>query len=271
MYDISEIMQIKDIINLIQTNNFVIYGNGYVGKRFQKQIMRLGCSDHIAAIAVTNIESNIHDWQIKCISDIPKEQLVFIAAHDAVASEMKNYLDNAGFKNYVWIYPYLFEMELGFPIKKNVPIGVNELLAEIRDVYMPAIYYLSMKDYCNNNIYNGDFYIRMSTYYTTLRTGEKRWARFRDAIDKCKKVGFSQDFSLKVDEKYFLIDGLHRLVMAKYFGKDELLCDVYQCDEKFYSTKGLGGDIRISEDELKNCYSAEEIKIIKEADIELRK
>ena len=268
---IQENLHIDDIVNYIRTEKFVIYGNGFIGKRFYQQVKKMGCVEHIISIAVTDTvkEENIN---VVSICDVPRELMVFVAAHDENAFEMVNILHNLGFYNYIWIYPYLFELEVGDPIKCNCQIRVCDLLENMRGFYMPAIYYLSMRDYCDENIYNGSLYIKMSTHYTQLETGRKRWERFCRMIDRCIKYGFLQDANVKVDKNYKMIDGIHRLVLAKYFNHDILFCDVYQCDDMFYSTKGIAGrSIYIYENELNKYFSCEEIMMIKRADLELRK
>ena len=120
MYDIQDTIQIQDVINLIRTKKFVIYGNGFIGKRFIKQIERMNCKNMISAMVVTNLEENNNSRKdgLKSVYEISKDSLVFIAAHESVATEIKEVLDSIGVSNYIWIYPYLIELELGKPIER---------------------------------------------------------------------------------------------------------------------------------------------------------
>lgn len=273
MYEIRDQFSLQDVISIIKKDKFVIYGYGFVGKRFYKQVQRMGYSENVIAIAVTDIgdEKNTDYVTVQSIYDISKESMVFVAVHDASVLDMQEILDKIGIKKYMWVYPYLFDLELGTPICKDKTVCINDLLTQMNDIYMPAIYYLSLKDYCGANIYNGELYIKMSTAYTTLETGKKRWERFCKTIDECRERGFKQDYNIKVDENNLLIDGLHRLVLARYFGESDIICDVYHCDDEFYSEKGVGGSIRINEDELERFFEIEEIRAIQNADVELRR
>ena len=259
--------EIQDIIHWIRTRNFVIYGTGSIGKRFYRQVQRIGSCGNVVAFAETNVDGEkiIDNKMVESIYMVSKDTLVFIAAHEANALEMKNILETYEYQQYIWIYPYLFELELGDPLASDIPIHVNRILVSLKNVYKPAICYLSLKKYCNSNMDAGKLYIKMLKYYTSLDTGRKRWERFCQKIEKCRQDGFFQDFNIKVDEKHRIIDGFHRLVLAKCFGVNILSCDVYHCDE--YYMKNCD---RVCEEELKKIFDAAEIESIKCADREMR-
>lgn len=271
MNEVENVLQIQDIIHIIKTKKFVIYGNGFVGRRFYRQVQKMGYASNVVAMAVTNLnDKKTGSELVKAISDVNRGYLVFIAVHDVSVFEMKKKLDSLGFFDYIWIYPYLFNLELGEPVKKNISMKIFDFLEKMSDVYFPAIYYLSVKDYCSRNIYGGRLYIKAIANYTTLETAQKRWDRFSNAIDRCRKEGYFQDHNIKVDENNNIIDGLHRLILAKCFGQQEILCDVYHCEQKYYSRKGIGGSICIDREELKSLFALDEIEEIKLSDIELR-
>lgn len=48
--------EIQDIIHWIRTRNFVIYGTGSIGKRFYRQVQRIGSCGNVVAFAETNVD-----------------------------------------------------------------------------------------------------------------------------------------------------------------------------------------------------------------------
>lgn len=94
---------------------------------------------------------------------------------------------------------------------------------------------------------------------------KKRWKRFQKWIEQCLENGYQQDYSIKVNEDYHLIDGAHRLVLAKYFHADTIFADIYAGHGEFYSEAGLGGDVFLREQDLPKYYTEDEIAVIKKA------
>ena len=233
----------------------------------------MGYEDNVLAVAVTNYSYGIigvNGKPICSIADVDKNNLVFIAAHDEVAKEMQNIVIKQGIKHSISVYHYLFDIELGEPLKRNVKVGVDELFASLKHGYMPAVYYLTLNDYSHGNVYNGSLYKKMCMGFMTEDTAEKRWERFKKAIDKYLKDGFEQDYNIKICKDYSLIDGLHRLIFAKYFGVDELKADIYDCDGDFYSNSNPGMDVCIREEDLSEYYNTEEIEAIQAASLLLK-
>ena len=194
MYDIQDTIQIQDVINLIRTKKFVIYGNGFIGKRFIKQIERMNCKNMISAMVVTNLEENNNSRKdgLKSVYEISKDSLVFIAAHESVATEIKEVLDSIGVSNYIWIYPYLIELELGKPIERNRKVKIKDLIRNLSKSYASAIYYLSIKEYCRDHTYDGSLYKKMTSHYTTEDTAKKDGIFFVEKLKNVREQGLSK-------------------------------------------------------------------------------
>ena len=266
-------MDAREAIQIIKTQKFVIYGNGYIAKRLYRLIQRLGYERNVVNIVVTKAAASgigVHGSPLHSIAEVNRDALVLLAVHNTAALEMKRTLLALGFEHFIWIYPYLFEMEMGSPIKKCQPIETDALIKRYTRSCGLTIYYLTLKDYCNENIYNGQLYIKFSSSYITTDMAEKRWKRFQRRIEQSLKNGYQQDYSIKVNEDYHLIDGAHRLVFAKYFHADTVFADIYAGHGEFYSEAGLGGDVFLHEKDLPKYYTDDEIAAIKAADRELR-
>lgn len=267
-------MDISKLIQLISAEHLVIYGNGYIAKRLYNCIKKMGYANHIENVAVTdsiNGEIGVHGKKVVSICDINKNSLILVAVHNTVADEMKRILKKLGFVNYVWIYPFLFDLEFGNPIRKDELVPMKVLTQCLPAFYNPAIYYLSLMEFCHNGQHDGDLYVKMLSTYTTHDVAKKRWDNFCFRLKECLERGYLQDYNIKINESYILLDGLHRLVLAKWFHVTELIADVYSGHGSFHSQFGVGGDILLHEEDLSKYYTSDEIERIKAADLELRK
>lgn len=172
----------------------MIYGNGFIGKRFIKQIERMNCHNHISAIAVTNPDEygSSEKEILLSVYEIAKDSLVFIAAHESIATEMKKVLDDIGVRDYIWIYPCLLDLELGKPVELNRKVKIDDLMANLSKSYAAAIYYLSIKEYCRNHTYDGSLYIKMTSHYTTEDTAKKDGIFFVEKLKNVREQGLSK-------------------------------------------------------------------------------
>ena len=266
-------MEIMDVLHLIKTRQFVIYGNGYIARRFYNIIKNLGLEHNVLNVAISeaNPDDIGVDGKFLCsIKDIGRDAFIVLAVHDAVADEMKRTLIELGFSDYIWIYPYLIELEIGSPIKSNCSIPTDALIRCLPNAYAWAIYYLTLKDYVDKDLYHGSLYIKFASLYITSEMAFNRWERYRRRIEEHLCHGYYQDYNVKINEEYDLIDGSHRLVLAKFFHAKIVYADIYAGHKNFYCQKGLGKDILLLGSDLSNYYTPDEIARIQAADRELR-
>ena len=102
-------------------------------------------------------------------------------------------------------------------------------------------------------------------HFTSFKSAVQRWSRFKDRISLFEKEGFSQDYNVKISRDYCLMDGLHRLIFAKYYNIDVLYSDIYDCDAGYFSDCIFGQNVLIQEEDLENYFSQEEIRDIMQA------
>lgn len=63
---------------------------------------------------------------------------------------------------------------------------------------------------------------------------------------------------------------MHRLTLAKYFGRQYLYADVYSGNGSFYSDEGVGGSVFLQEGDLEKYYETKDINYIKATYRELK-
>ena len=266
-------MEIVDVLHSLKTRHFVIYGNGYIARRFYHIIKNFGLKHNVLNVAVSDYSPHdigVDGKPLCSINDVNRNAFIVLAVHDAVADEMKRTLIELGFEDYIWIHPYLVDMEIGPPIKIDYLIPTDILIKCLPSAYSWAIYYLTVADFVDKDIYHGSLYVRFLSTYITRETAVKRWERYQRCIEDYLRNGYRQDYSVLVNEAYELIDGSHRLVLAKYFRVKAIYANVYTGHKDFYFQKGLGKDIILGDLDLPKYYTADEIAAIKAADRELR-
>lgn len=259
-------MQTSDLLKCMREEYFLVYGNGFVAKRFYRCIKKYHCLDKFAGIVVTNANGRVGaDGKIvRSISRADKKFLILIAVHNANAKEIEYHLANLGADHFIWIYPNLIDLELGEAIKNDCRMNLHNILDRNCNNYVLAIYYLSLVDYCHNNYYDGSLYMKFCSSYIEASTAKKRWESFKRRIDNGIKNGYKQDCNIKINEDCVLIDGFHRVALARYFDIQEIYADMYSGHGEFY-TESCAGNILLADQELLKYYTRDESAAIKMA------
>ena len=247
------------IIDKLKENKFVVYGAGGHGKKFVQAITNIGLSKNFMGYAVTDNKNN---QDIKTIYEVDKEQLIIIAAHNVNSKQMETILKENGFQNYEIIYPYLIELCCGIPIKKNVMLNIKEFVANCYSANYLAIIYLAIDCVLGNNKFGKDLYIKMFEVTSDKQTAYKRWEALKARIINYKNSKEIEKYNVKINfRQKYILDGAHRIMMAFYFGVDNLLADDYEMDRKEYNAI-FQQDLFYDENIL-NIFSSQECEILK--------
>ncbi len=252
----------EDIINTICSEKFVVYGAGAYANKCRDIVITLGCEDNYLFNVVSN---NCEDdcKEIGLIKDVDRNEVVIIAAHDTNAQEMEENLKKLGFTRYYNIFPHLIELGCGMPYKKNVNININDFLKSCLYGDYLAIIYLAIDDIVNGNDIGIKMYEKYMNFFSTTSTTNKRIESLERRVNETKKDSVAEAYNIKINPKeQFILDGSHRIVLAKYFGIQHLLADLYQTKLSQYITF-LGGKY-LSGEEFKKLYSEEEYQRINE-------
>ena len=227
-------------LNIINDNQFFIYGAGFAASRFYRCLVDLHCENNVAGFAVTEWKPkqvSLFEKKIVPIESVSRDTFVLIAAHNRTGHEMQDILVNNGFKNFLNVYPYIMEMEYGLPVKINQLVDVNNFINNMLSTfYYPAFIYLAIDSYLNQNELGIDLYKRSTATYTSMQTAEIRWQQFKDKIDiYTKDFALNEDYPIKINLKHnILFDGMHRLMLAKYFKIPQIYADIYDFEKKIY-------------------------------------
>jgi hypothetical protein len=254
--------QSKDLFE----SDFVVYGTGAVSARFNLIIEKRKAYNHLVGYAVTKKTSAVQIFNGKHVEQVesyPKGIKIAVAVHISLWGEIKKHLEKLGYYNYVWIYPELFDLYYGVPLQENIMINVRSIVANLYPIYTHVIYYLAIENYFGMNDVGYDFYIKYMKMHCSNETAYCRLQNFREKIAECEEKGFCQEFNIKlIAEGHIILDGAHRLMLAYYFGKENIYCDLYEGNMEAYLN--FSGEIALNDEHLEKQFLPKEVALIRE-------
>lgn len=225
--------KIKDsIVSILKNQKIIIYGVGYVAMKFYKALVIKGLDENILCFVVTeknNEQRNVNGIPVKAIAEIGKDEknIICLAVHEVLKTEVEDTLRKFGLNNYIWIYPYLFELVLGLPLKRNIEVPLTQILRECDD-YRIAIRYLAIENYFGKNSFGYKVYEKAQAAYCGVRTAKRRREKFCELIYNWEINGYDSEKVIIIDDNYKILDGTHRVAAARYFGNNIIRCDIFK-------------------------------------------
>lgn len=230
-----------EIYNILKKRKIVIYGTGHVAMKFYDLLVWRGLNSNIESFLVTRIsdKKEIKQIPIKKIDEFENkdEYIICIAVHTALRDEVEGELARWGYTNILWIYPYLYELLFGEPKKENVIVSVDDIIQHNLD-YRFAVRYLAVENYFGKNQYGAEIYIKAQSLHCECETARKRLDKFYELIEQWEKNGYDSRYRIYIDENGVLLDGAHRVTLAKYFNCKEFNCDIFSKSEHFIDWEG---------------------------------
>lgn len=220
-------MNLKDL----EGKEIVIYGAGHVGQKFYRTLRMYGMEKQVICFAVTG-QAGEEAWAegvpVKCIHDIfiGSNTLVCLAVHETLRDEMAGIVRQIT-GQYIWIYPYLYDLMFGKPESINREIRISEILKTCGNDARLAVRLAAVEQYNGKNSYGYDYYIRAQMMHCTEYTAEQRLEQFKRLMADWEKHGYQREYPLSLNRGYEVIDGNHRLSLAAYHRLDTILCNIY--------------------------------------------
>lgn len=233
----------QEFVECIADKKILIYGTGYVAhiflealkkRKLEKQIQGFVVSchsrsvDEIEGIPVNEIEEILID----------EDTVVCIAVHESFKLEIELTIVKRGWKNYIWIYPYLYNLYYGAPIRVGEPVEIGKLVSRDTDRYNVALRWAAIDNYygkCSQGFY---LYRKAMALHANMRTAEARKESFKKLIQSCDEFGYDDKKQIIINDVYEIIDGEHRVTVGLYHGKQKIGCTVY-LGENLHSEKVL--------------------------------
>lgn len=258
---------IDEVIYGIQNKHFVVYGAGSFANKFLRTVCRMGYIDNYLYSVVTKKDKNDMD-SIRTIETVDRNTCIMVAAHDRNSIQMEHTLFKLGFKHYYIIYPYLVELGCGLPYKKNVEISVSEFIRKCMYGNYLAIIYLAIDDIVQHNGIGGELYIKYMNVFSKPKTSKSRFDALIDRVNYMRNTHIIEPYNIKINlDEHFILDGTHRIMIAKYFGIKTLRADLYHTEYRFYRDVFLDGKY-ISDSDMEAYFSLTEQNYIEKTRIE---
>ncbi len=262
-----KIFDSKELVEHIKHEPIVVYGAGFIATFFYNLLLAMGIASQVKMFVVSgNGGGNIKDVNIVSIRDYNNisNYLVCIAVHESVLPEIEKELYNMGIVDYVWVYPFLYDMWLGKPYKRSQPIRVKDIWNTMLDKYAVAVRYLAIEQYFGKNSIGNKLYKKAVILPKSPETADKRLASFYNLINSVNTRGFDASNSVKIWNDLRIIDGCHRFTIAMYLNQKEIPCDVYDLKNKL-DVDYIPEEKRLYKNNLiKNGFTDEEICILEE-------
>ena len=261
---------VEDIKNILCNTKFVIYGAGSVGKRLLKIIERMNIRKNLIGFAVTeNKETHYMEGiPIKKIDEYDKNTLVLIAVHDVIYIEIKEVLQNKGYKHFLWVYPYFSDLCYG-PIVDSDSYPTKDIISNLDKVYSHVLIALVIEECLGQNNVGVDIYRQYFESFCDKKTANARTKSLIDRINKASGNGFNLNTNIETSKDMkVVLDGAHRLMLTHYFGNKNILVNIREaeCDEYYKLV-----DFALTKNKLSQLFNPSQVKQILDMDDRLRK
>ncbi len=212
-----------------------VFGTGFVAEMFWYALERHGLTEQVLCFAESEPGKpprRFHGLPIlgaEALGQLP-EVLICLAVHAALAGELEGRLSALAPGRVVWIYPGLYELLYGVPVRRGVRIPRLELLrSQDADCHWISVRYLAARDYLRRSAEyaeSREIYLRAMSAHCSPATAAQRLRGLEALADAAAERGLDECGPLLIDTRYRIIDGLHRLAVACVLEIPALSCDV---------------------------------------------
>lgn len=262
----------SELLEIIRSRKFTIFGTGSVADRFVKAIKTLGYWHNVNGFAVTKIkkeETIIDGKPVIEIDEVARDETILVSVHNILLNEIVSILQKLEFQKFVWIYPYLFDLYFGLPVKYNLQINVRDTVRHLNGIYTHAVYYMAIENIFQRNFIGDKIYIKYMSIFCNKETAIQRWTSFKSRIECYNTSEKLQEYNIKLSKNFDLVlDGAHRLMLAYYFGKENIIADIYDCTLNQYLF--FSGNVALTEGQLYKYFLYDEIELIKKTCLKLQ-
>lgn len=225
-------MNFNEFVLLTKSRKFAVFGTGFAAEMFFQGLISHGCEDNIDCFYVSReIKSEtFHGIPVRLLSDYTHDIPLLVAVHPSNMTGISGMSEDT-----VSIYPFLTEYLYGHPVDINCHLRVSDILAKQKmDEYWIAARYAGIDGIMKNDDHLKELYIRCISLHAERSTAISRLERLESLCADISMQGFNNIYSpISIDESGRIIDGLHRIALAAYFGADNIFCNIYRESELF--------------------------------------
>jgi len=218
-----------ELLRYLSQKRIVIYGTGYVGRKFFYALKKHGLEQNILSFFVSELvegQNRIEGIPVRNIDvfDNYDHVVVCIAVHEVWKDEIACNLRQM---DYIWIYPFLNELLLGRPIEENVHVDLTKVIRNCMKGYRLAVRYMVVEQYFKKNKIGYDIYIKAISLHCDKKTAEERLQKFCEMIYNWERFGYDKSSRISINTQYEIVDGCHRISLARYYGQKKVICNIF--------------------------------------------
>lgn len=261
-----EHLNVKELLERLSEEDIVIYGTGHVAHKFYKALKLHNMEQRVVSFVVSSSvkdEENIEGVAVRTVEWLEKNQGVTVCAavHEALKTEIIDNIRSRGIDNYIWIYPYLYELLLGNPIKTGQKVDVIDIVNTCKEDYRIAIRHMAIEQYLGKNSIGFGMYVRAQALHSCNQTARERLTEFCKLIDKWQTYGYDEHRPVFINSDYEIIDGTHRVALAVYYHMKQVTCDIFP--NHISVSKLHGKEAMLTKEELlKGGFRPDEIELL---------
>ena len=238
-------MQTEKFLQRIQNKQISIFGTGYVAGVFRRALQENDLAEHIRCFVISDSVTGsrgksggqtnfcgkpvmtLAEYRADTAGTAENDEVLCLAVHESNLPEVRIRLTEHGLAG-IWIYPFLFDLLYGKPVCESAEVPVDEILKrQPPGQYWLAVRYGVAMACCEGAGVGGEVYKKAMSLFCTPATAQRRLDHFMRLVRDIRKNGFDPAKPVLLDENGRIIDGLHRIALAAYLGKEALSCRIY--------------------------------------------
>ena len=260
MREPGELSGLKEFLQALGEKRILFYGCGFAAEMFYRGLAEQNLLDRVDGVVVTGPAGNreFHGFKVTAYKDTDTAgKLICLAVHNSIRNEIRLKPGDTG----VSVYPFLYELLYGKCLEERLS-GVEEILfRQPRENNWITLRYCGVRGLEEDSSRLTELYVRGQAMHSSRETARKRLEEMKRLLRSVKDRGLSPDYPILVDENCRIIDGLHRLAIARYLGIGEIRCRVYSSSPLYDEL--LGEKNRLTDDYLEKNRMGEEKRILR--------
>ncbi len=215
----------------LKGRNLLLYGTGFVAEMALCAFEQQQLTDRIRGFLVSGVPAaqSFHGFPVFSAADYAfrEDEVILLAVHDALVPEIRSFLERNGVRNErIPLYPYLYEMIYGLPVREETLPLAELLKAQPEEPLWIAVRYHAALSIRRDDRDGQELYLRLMSLHCGRNTAERRLENLKSLIRSVEEEGFRQTEPILVDEDLRIIDGLHRTAVCALYGVTEIRCAV---------------------------------------------
>lgn len=220
----------REVMQLLKDKKIAVYGTGFTASRVVLWMQGQGIQENISCFIMTVPDKKT--YMGKAVVDVSAYRaecgFLCIAVHEAILDEITGRLHGLGVTDYLWITPYMEELEVGIVEKRRKLIKTEDIMHMHEHDYMVAVRYMAVLEFYGKISFGYDTYLKGVGLFSGSETCKARLKQFIQLMENWEKNGYDAHSVISVDRDNHIINGSHRFSLAQYHGFEEIECMQYE-------------------------------------------